>query len=171
MPWRISRWRRAPVIRLLPLIEECKKIIGGEGSRVFELALLLAVDQLPVGIQHGQPRNPAFHRDVVLRHQVLVLFALADVHVHDLIVVRDDCCRLRTMKSVIQHVAVKAPVRSKHDNHALVFRSCPFQSLFNFGMRVGSLGINLFLLCRGLAEANSAHARQAARRPTPSQAR
>src|SRR4029077_1060470 len=60
------------------------------------------------------------------------------------------------MKSRIEHVAVEAPVCSKHDNNALVFCCRFLQSLFDFGMRIGAFGINFRFLWRRLTKTGSA---------------
>src|ERR1700675_2310630 len=60
------------------------------------------------------------------------------------------------MKSRIEHVAVVAPVCSKHDNDALVFRCSLLQSLSDFGGRIGAFGVNLLLLRSRLTKAESA---------------
>src|SRR6202521_3589174 len=61
------------------------------------------------------------------------------------------------MKSRIEHVAVVAPVCSKHDNHALMFRCSLLQSLFDFGARIGAFGVNVFLFfSRSLAKTDCA---------------
>src|ERR1700675_143806 len=60
------------------------------------------------------------------------------------------------MKSRIEHVAVVAPVCSKHDDDALVLRSGLLQSLFDFGVRIGFFGVNVLLLWSRLAKADSA---------------
>src|SRR6266404_7365583 len=60
------------------------------------------------------------------------------------------------MKRRIEHVAVVAPVCSKHDNDALVFRCGLLQSLFDFGVRIGAFGINFRLLWSRLTKADSA---------------
>src|SRR5882762_5257286 len=60
------------------------------------------------------------------------------------------------MKSRIQHVAVVAPVCSKHNDDALVFRCSLLQSLFDFGVRIGAFGVNLLLLWIRLTKADSA---------------
>src|ERR1700686_1016122 len=60
------------------------------------------------------------------------------------------------MKSRIEHVAVEAPVCSKHDNDALLFRCSLLQSLFDFGVRIGAFGVNLLLLRSRLTKADSA---------------
>src|ERR1700676_2068752 len=60
------------------------------------------------------------------------------------------------MKSRIEHVAVVAPVCSKHDNDALVFRCSLLQSLFDFSVRIGAFGVNVFLLWSRLTKADSA---------------
>jgi hypothetical protein len=49
------------------------------------------------------------------------------------------------MKCGIEHVAVKAPVCSKHQNDALVFRCGPLESLFDFGPRIGLFVVNVFV--------------------------
>src|ERR1700704_2318096 len=54
------------------------------------------------------------------------------------------------MKSRVEHMAVVAPVCSKHDNNALVFRRRLLQSLFDFGVRICALVVNYFLLWIGL---------------------
>ena len=110
---------------------------SGASVRAFSnSAVLLAVDQLPIGIEHCETRNAALHWNLVFRHQVLVLFSLANVNVHDFIVRGKDRRHLRTMKSLIQRMAVEAPVGSKHNNDAFVFACRLFQSFFNFSMRI-----------------------------------
>ncbi len=63
------------------------------------------------------------------------------------------------MKGLIEHVAVKAPVCSKHDNHALVFGGGFRQSLFDLGARIGAFVVNVLRLCSRLAKADSARGR------------
>src|SRR6267378_3400228 len=60
------------------------------------------------------------------------------------------------MKSRIEHVAVVAPVCSKHKDDALVFRCSLLQSLFDFGVRIGACGVNLLLLWSRLTKADCA---------------
>src|SRR3981189_377694 len=60
------------------------------------------------------------------------------------------------MKSRIQHVAVVAPVCSKHNDDALVFRCSLLQSLFDFGVRIGAFGVNLRFLWSRLTKADAA---------------
>jgi len=106
-----------------PLVQEGQKIPRGERPCILEFAMLLAVDQLPIGVKHGQSWNAALHRDVVLCHQILVLLSLSDVHMHDLIVGGYDRRQFRTMKSLVEHMAVVAPVCAKHEDDTLVFRA------------------------------------------------
>src|ERR1700724_2309827 len=60
------------------------------------------------------------------------------------------------MKSRIDPVAVVTPVRSKHDNDALVFRSSLLQSVFDFGVPIGFFGVNFLLLGSRLTKADRA---------------
>src|SRR5260221_13978153 len=60
------------------------------------------------------------------------------------------------MKSRIEHVAVVAPVCSKHNDDALVLRCSLLQSLFDFGVRIGGFGVNFILLGFRLTKRDSA---------------
>src|SRR6266403_773964 len=84
---RFSNSQISPALcRWFPLVQECQKIFRGKRSRIFELTILLAVNQFPIGIQHGQPRNPTLHRNLILLHQVLILFSLSDIDMHNFVV-------------------------------------------------------------------------------------
>jgi len=77
----------SPALRCrFPLVQECQKVFRGERSRILEFAILLAVNQLPIRIEHGQPWNASLHRNLVLPHQVLILFSLSDIDVHNFVV-------------------------------------------------------------------------------------
>src|SRR5258706_5743790 len=60
------------------------------------------------------------------------------------------------MKSRIEHVAVVAPVCSKHNDDALVLRCSLLQSLFDFGVRIGGFGVNFILFWFRLTKKDSA---------------
>src|SRR5208282_2945630 len=81
---------------------------------------------------------------------------LSDVHMHNFIVGGEYWRQVRTMKSCIEHMAVVAPVCSKHDNDALVSRRGLLQSLFDFGVRIGAFVVNFFLFLGRLAKTERA---------------
>lgn len=130
--------------------------LPGRVSRILELAILLAVNQLSIGIEHCETRNAALHWNLAFRHQILVLLSPANVNVHDFIVRGKNRRHLRTMKSLIQRMAVEAPVGSKHNNDAFVFACRLFQSFFNFNVRVRRRRINVFLVLNRLANTDRA---------------
>src|ERR1035441_3079995 len=105
----------------LPPVQEFLKIFGTHGACVFELAIFLAVNQLPIGIQHGQARYAALHGDLILIHQVLILFSAPNVDMHDFIVDSDDRSEIRAMESLVEHMTEITPVCSKNDDHPLMF--------------------------------------------------
>jgi len=52
----------------LPFIEECQQILGAEGPGLFELAILLAVQQFSFPVEDGKRRNTTIHRNFILLH-------------------------------------------------------------------------------------------------------
>src|SRR6266478_4275375 len=87
---RFSNSQISPALcRWFPLVQKCQKIFRSERSRILEFAIFLAVNQLPIGIKHGQSWNSTLHRNLVLLHQVLILFSLSDIDVYNLVVGED----------------------------------------------------------------------------------
>ncbi len=123
---------------------------------ILELAILLAVNDLPIGIKHSQSGNPLFHGNLVLLHQVLVLFAPPDIDVYNFIIGGDDRRCVSAMKGRIEYVAVITPVCSEDDNDALVLSRRFLQRLFDFGVRIGGLVVNDFVFCGRLTKTDSA---------------
>src|SRR5271166_4332988 len=85
-PFGEGRERATPLAHgWLPFVEEGQYIFRGEGAGLLKLAALLAVEEFAVAVEHGQRRNTLLHRHLILLHEVLVLVAFADVHVHDFV--------------------------------------------------------------------------------------
>lgn len=132
----------------LPLVEEIEDIFGSHGTGGFEFAALLAEEELAVGVEHGDGGDPAFDRNIVFLGHVEILVHVADINVDDdegLVQGRTD---FGAMESLIQNVAIEAPVATEDDEKALVPRRSGTQSLGDFGVCIPRWVVDLLLVER-----------------------
>ena len=108
----------------LPFVEECDYIFRAESSARFKFALFLAENERSVGVQNGEARNSLRERDLIFLRQVQILVVLAHVNVHDVEVRLDQGSNTFRMKSLVQDVAVIAPVSAEYEQDALVITGC-----------------------------------------------
>ena len=101
-------------------------------------------EELAVCVEHGKCGYAAFHRDVILLHQVLILFSLADIHVHYDKIVLEEGRNVLTLESEIEHMAVITPVRAENDEHSLVFLNRFCERFLDFSVRIGLGGVDIF---------------------------
>lgn len=69
-----------------PFLEELDQILRIEPSGRFEFPLLLAVDNLSIGVENRKSGGSLIKRDVVLLCEVKVLVKLSDIHMNHVIV-------------------------------------------------------------------------------------
>jgi hypothetical protein len=117
---RVDCYEPPPLGFGLPFIEECQQILGAEGSGLFELAVLLAVEQLSFPVEDGKSRNAAIHRNFVLLHEILILVTLADIDVHDFEIGSENRSHVEPGEGQIENMAVVTPVGAKDDENPLM---------------------------------------------------
>ena len=145
-------------------MQEIEDIFGGHGPGGFELAALLAEEELAVRVKHRDGRNTALDGNVVFFGHVEVLVHVADVDVDDdegFIQGRGD---LGAMESFIENMAIEAPVSSEDDQKALVSRCRGTEPLGDFGVGVSGRIVDL-LLVEGLTKASGGGALDDDNRP------
>src|SRR5205823_8739594 len=116
---RVSSWS-SPVLTLrsilsLPMSQKLNQILLHHPARGFELALATAVQQMTIAFQDRKRGHAFFQRNLVLLHEVEVLFAFADIDIHEQKVFGNDLPCVTLTQSLIEHVTVIAPVRTEDE--------------------------------------------------------
>src|ERR1700691_634992 len=133
-----------------PLIQKCQQRLRSERPRVLEFAVLLADHQFAVALGYREGRNAFVQRHIELLYQIgILLFIVSQVNMHNLIA-RHNRCKVGPMERQVQHVAVKAPVRSKHQQHALVLGRRLLLGFFDLRVRIRIRRINILIHVRRL---------------------
>ena len=102
----------------LPSVEECG---DGFGGGVLELFFAFGVEELAVGVEHGERGNALGDGDVVLLRDVDVLVHVADVDVDEDEVLGEELGVGALVIVDIEDLAVAAPVAAEVEEDALVF--------------------------------------------------
>src|SRR5438105_3274060 len=104
----------------LPLLEEGLETFILQVAGVLELALVLSVEELAVGIEDGEGGDAFLQRYAVLSGDVQVLIEAADVDAHDDVVLFDQGGKLGLAHLGVERVAVAAPVGPEIEHDVLV---------------------------------------------------
>ena len=125
----------------------------GDGRRVHvahvaELGGLLGVDDVAGGVKDGEGGHSLFERYAVLVGYVEILVEVADVDVHEDVVVVEEVEIRSLMEVDIEDLAVAAPVAAEVEEDALVFCAGLLQGCGNFSVGVGLRRVEMLFDCR-----------------------
>ena len=135
-----------------PFIEEGEDIFGGHGAGRFEFAVLLAEEQLAIGIEYGDGGDAAVERDIIFFGNVEIFVHLADVDVNDEVGFVEGGSDFGTVEGFVEDVAIEAPVAAKDDENAFVRSGGGAQGFSDFLASVSAGGVEIFLCGRRMEE-------------------
>src|SRR5208283_1169793 len=127
----------------LPLIEEGEDVGVGQRTGGLKLAVFLAKEEFPGGIEHRDGGNAAIEGYIVLLGEIEVFVELAGVHVDNDKILSEGGGDFGAVKSVVESVAVAAPIGAEDDENAFVGRRGGMERFVDFLLGVDTGGIEI----------------------------